>query len=369
MKKDTLIHAHGGDLDAIEKTYGIPRCEIIDFSGNINPLGFPKKTKANLSANLDIITTYPDKDYTSLRKSIGGYTGAQHENIVVGNGSTELISTFIKSVNPKKAIILGPAYSEYEKELEKINSNFKYFPLEEADNFSINIDKLLSLLTEEIDMFIACNPNNPTGTIITSLQMEELLIHCKSRSISVMVDETYIEFSDNIDEICSIALTTKYDNLFVIRGISKFFSAPGLRLGYGISSNKKFHTLLKSNQDPWSVNSLAAFAGEKLFDEKEFIAKTHRLISSEREKALKEFETWNNIKSYPSSSNFILLKLLTDTITSAEIFHELIQKKMLIRDASSFTFLDNSFIRFCLLLPDQNANLINSLKTLIEKDN
>ena len=131
-----------------------------------------------------------------------------------------------------------------------------------------------------------------------------------------MVDETYIEFSDNINEICSIPLTNKYDNLFVIRGVSKFFAAPGLRLGYG--------------------------------------------------KALDEFSTWKNLKAYDSSSNFILLKLLTDKITSAEIFENLIQKKYLIRDAETFTFLDNTYLRFCILTPQQNCGLIKELKALIE---
>ena len=97
-----------------------------------------------------------------------------------------------------------------------------------------------------------------------------------------MTDETYIEFSDEIDKICSIPLVEKYDNIFVIRGISKFFAAPGLRLGYGITSSKKFHDMLAQNQDPWSVNILASYAGEQIFTDTEFIEKTKKLISSER---------------------------------------------------------------------------------------
>lgn len=367
MKKETLTHSHGGDLDAINRIYGIPTEDIIDFSGNINPYGFPENVRSELSNNLHIISTYPDKEYTALRKSIALYTGANWQDIAVGNGSTELISTFIKSVNPKKAIIIGPSYSEYEKELEKLKSDFKYFPLEEKEDFLLNLDKLLAALSEDVDLLVACNPNNPTGTVITTSQTEKILAHCKINSISVMIDETYIEFSDNIENICSIPFTLKFDNLFVIRGISKFFSAPGLRLGYGISSNKNFHALLKSNQDPWSVNSLAAFSGERLFSEENFIKQTHLLVSSERKKLMAELETWHNIKAYPSSTNFILLKLLTDKITSWEIFENLIQKNMLIRDASSFTFLDDTFIRFCILLPDQNRMLIENLKSLIEK--
>ncbi len=90
-----------------------------------------------------------------------------------------------------------------------------------------------------------CNPNNPTGTAITTSQLDEILAHCKKNNTAVMVDETYIEFSDkNLSEICAIPLTNKYDNLFVIKG-GKFFATPGLRLGYGISSSKAFKSLLK----------------------------------------------------------------------------------------------------------------------------
>ena len=99
-----------------------------------------------------------------------------------------------------------------------------------------------------------------------------------------MVDETYIEFSDDINDICSIPLAEKYDNIFIIRGISKFFAAPGLRLGYGITSSSKFHKLLAENQDPWSVNILASYAGEQIFTDTEFINKTRELISAERER-------------------------------------------------------------------------------------
>lgn len=363
---EKLMHQHGGDLYAIEKKYHIPKQEIWDFSGNINPLGFPPNVKKALAENLDIVSTYPDKNYTALKNSISNYTGANPNYITVGNGSTELISTFIKTVHAKKTLILGPAYSEYEREAQLCGSEFSYFALEEKNKFFVDTEKLLQALTPEIGLLIICNPNNPTGTAITQKQMELLLSQCKKNHTYVMVDETYIEFSDNLDEICSIPLVESYDNLFVIRGISKFFAAPGIRLGYAICSNKTFLSVLKKVQNPWSVNILASFAGEQLFQETEFIKETKQLITTERKKALQEFSVWKNIEAFPSSSNFILLKLLTNKISSSEIFERLIVKKLLIRDASSFTFLDESYLRFCILKPEQNAALLKELKYIIE---
>ena len=181
-----------------------------------------------------------------------------------------------------------------------------------------------------------------------------------------MIDETYIEFSDSIENICSIPLAEKYDNLFVIRGISKFFAAPGLRLGYGITSSEAFHKLLALNQDPWSVNILASYAGELIFTDKEFIENTKTLISKERIKAFTELKSWKNVRVYESSSNFILVKLLTNKITASEIFEHMVRKKMVIRDASSFTYLDESFLRFCILSPEENKKLLEELKILVE---
>ncbi|MBR4113361.1 MAG: aminotransferase class I/II-fold pyridoxal phosphate-dependent enzyme, partial [Anaerotignum sp.] len=232
-----MNHAHGGDLDAIQRTYGIPKEEIIDFSGNINPLGFPKAAEEALKDNLHLICTYPDKKYKDLKKAIGAYTGADASHIVCGNGSTELIATFIQTINAEKSVIMGPAYSEYEREITLNGGKFEYFPLREEDNFRLNLPALLEALTPDVGMFIACNPNNPTGTAIHVNEMRIILEHCKKIGASVMIDETYIEFSDILDDICSIPLVAEFDNLFVIRGTSKFFAAPGIRLGYGMSSN------------------------------------------------------------------------------------------------------------------------------------
>ena len=282
METKPLMHQHGGDLDAIERKYGIPKAEILDFSGNINPLGFPESVKTALAQNLDIISTYPDKHYTALREAIGTYTGANPEHIVVGNGSTELIGTFIKTVNAKKSLIMGPAYSEYEREVSLTGGTFDYFPLKAEDDFVIDLDALLAALTPEIGMFVACNPNNPTGSALTVSQLRTILTHCKETGASVMIDETYLEFADNLDEICAIPLAAEFDNLFVIR------------VGYGVSSNEAFRHRLQTNQDPWSVNSLAAFAGERLFTDKAFHDTTKKLISDERKKALEELSTWKN---------------------------------------------------------------------------
>ena len=151
-----------------------------------------------------------------------------------------------------------------------------------------------------------------------------------------MIDENLYDFVKIWRNVVLFHLLKKFDNLFVIRGTSKFFAAPGIRLGYGISSNAVFLETLKQNQDPWSVNSIAAFAGELLFSDKEFIQQTKTLISTERKRCIEQLRQFQNMTVYASSSNFILMKLQTNAINSHKIFEKLIQKKLLVRDASSF---------------------------------
>ena len=103
-------HFHGSDLEKIEAVYGIKKEDIISFSANVNPLGVSFRLRETLTNHIDAITSYPDREYTSLRKCIAEYTGADFENIVVGNGSTELISLFIQIAHPSKALIVGPTY-------------------------------------------------------------------------------------------------------------------------------------------------------------------------------------------------------------------------------------------------------------------
>ena len=137
-------HFHGSDLEKIEKVYGIRKEDIVSFSANVNPLGVSPRLRETLASHIDAITTYPDREYTSLRECIAAYTGTEPEHVIVGNGSTELISLFIQIEHPKKAIIVGPTYSEYEREISLGGGTSLYYPLREKDGFLLDTDDFTS---------------------------------------------------------------------------------------------------------------------------------------------------------------------------------------------------------------------------------
>ena len=124
-------HFHGSDLEKIEKYFGIPKEKITGFGANVNPLGISPKMKEGLATHLDVLTAYTDPEYTELRKHIASYAGCKPEQVLVGNGCTELISLFIGIHHPKKALVVSPTYSEYERELRLVGSEVNYYALKE----------------------------------------------------------------------------------------------------------------------------------------------------------------------------------------------------------------------------------------------
>lgn len=358
-------HFHGSDLEKIETIYHIKKEDIISFSANVNPLGISNKMKSTLAEHLDAITTYPDREYTALRKAIASYAGTQYENVIVGNGSTELISLFIQLRHPKKAMILGPTYSEYEREISLGNGTTVYYPLREEDNFEINIEDFCASLNDTIDLLVLCNPNNPTSTAVSTKNIRRILDTCMVHGIFVMIDETYVEFVPDVKAVSAVSLTNDYSNLIILRGTSKFFAAPGLRLGYAITGNMDLIREVNTRKNPWTINTLAEIAGRLMFSDIEYIEETRNLITNERNRILNILDRWDSVKYYQPQANFILLRLLNPGIDADFVFDYCIRKGLMIRNCASFPFLDNSYIRFCIMKPEQNAELLGTLSEIL----
>lgn len=358
-------HFHGSDLEKIQQIYHIKKEEIISFSANVNPLGISSKLRNSLSRHLDAITVYPDREYKELRQCIAQYAGSQPENIIVGNGSTELISLFIQTYHPKKAIILGPTYSEYEREITLGGGSTVYYPLREELGFQMDVQDFCSHLNDSLDLAVLCNPNNPTSTAISASEMRQILDACLQHGIFVMVDETYVEFSEQVDAVSSVSLTNYYTNLIILRGTSKFFAAPGLRLGYAVTGNQDLIRTINTRQNPWSISSLAEIAGRLMFQDHEYMENTRNLILSQRKRMYDTLDFWDTVKVYPPAANFILARILKKGIDADQLFDHCIRQKLMIRNCSTFPFLDNHYFRFCIMNPEQNSLLLKALREVL----
>lgn len=352
-------HFHGSDLEKIEQIYHIKKEAITSFSANVNPLGVSQKLKQCLSDHIDAITSYPDREYASLRKSIAAYTGASAEHIMVGNGSTELISNFISIISPKKALLFAPTYSEYEREINLCGGTFAYYYLKKEHDFRLPMDEFKKVLTPDLDLLILCNPNNPTSTTLTTNEIRNILVECKESEIYVIIDETYVEFVENLADVTAIPLVKEFDNVIILRGISKFFAAPGLRLGYSVCGNHRLLDEIKEKKNPWTINSLASIAGELMFSDETYIQETRTLIAGERKRLCEKLSSCADLKVYPSTANFVLVEIRKEGVTAFDLFEAAIQKGLMIRDCSTFQGLDDTFFRFCFMSPEKNDALMD----------
>lgn len=359
-------HFHGSDLEKIERIYHIKKEDITSFSANVNPLGVSYKLRETLANHIDAITAYPDREYTSLRESIAAYINADKEHIMVGNGSTELISNFISIISPKRALLFAPTYSEYEREITLCGGTFEYYALKKELNFKLAVEEFNEQLSSSLDLLILCNPNNPTSTTLTTDEIRSILTACKSKGIYVIIDETYVEFVEDLSNVTAVPLVREFDNVTVLRGISKFFAAPGLRLGYAVCSNQTVLEEIKEKKNPWTINSLASIAGEIMFTDSEYIEATRTLIATERERLCSELRTCPALKVYPATANFVLVEILKNGLTAFDLFEAAIRKGLMIRDCSTFEGLGDNFFRFCFMSPEKNDELVDVILEMMK---
>lgn len=355
---------HGSDLEAIAKRYHIPQESILPYASNVNPLGISPMARQAIIDNVDAIHSYPDRDYETLRQSIANYSGAKPEQLILGNGTSELITLTIQTIAPKKTLIIGPTYSEYGRAAKLAGSEVETYMLKNLDDFELDVDMFLKALNDSIDLLIICNPNNPTGTAITREQMDTILAKCLKHDIFVMVDETYVEFVREVALISSISLTRKYDNLIVLRSVSKFFAAPGLRLGYATTANEDFLHETDNGKNPWNINVYASVAGV-MFEDDHYINLTKSLIQTERNLIYSALCSRKTIKVFKPQANFVLIKLLKENQTASEVFDYCIQRGFMVRDCTDYDGLGEKYIRFCFLKPEQNDNMVNTILEIV----
>ncbi|MFN3966958.1 MAG: pyridoxal phosphate-dependent aminotransferase, partial [Endomicrobiia bacterium] len=207
---------------------------IIDFSSNVNPLGVSSKVIKIIKSNLHKINLYPDPESKKLIKAISKFYDIEPENIVIGNGANELLYSIIFALLPRKAVLISPTFSEYERALNNIKCEIDYFPLDEKDNFFVNLSKLNKKM-KNADILFLCNPNNPTGNVVSKDKLLKFVYNLQWQRKFIVVDESFINF---IEEQSVIKQAQGIFNigLIVVRSFTKYFGLAGLRLGFAVAN-------------------------------------------------------------------------------------------------------------------------------------
>ena len=349
---------HGANVDKMAEIFNKNTEDIIDFSSNINPKVVTNLEKYILEG-LKKCTSYPDINYTKLRENISSYIKINPEHIIPGNGATEIIYLLMKNIK-KRLAILNPTFSEYERGAKLNNLEIINFMLNKEDEFSVNLKEIESNINKFDSLFI-CNPNNPNGKV---KNIEELLKIIIKYDKLLIVDETFMEFVYEEEHYSLIKYVEKYENIFIIKAVTKFFGMPGLRLGYGVTSNKKLIEDIYKHKEPWTVNSFADTLSNYIFKDEEYIKSSKEYYLKERLYMLSELRKIKELHVYDTDTNFILIKL--KNIKAEELKLKLFEKSnILIRDASNFIGLDENYIRIAIKSHEENQLILKELNKLL----
>jgi threonine-phosphate decarboxylase len=330
---------------------------ILDFSSNLTPLGTPLQIKNAIKKQLKKIENYPDVNYSNLLFALTKYTKLPESNLIVGNGAVEIIYNFCAAFLSKDTPVLIPipTFGEYEAASKLNTLRILFF---KTMDLSKNIDSFISKIPKNGCVFI-CNPNNPTGKLIPKQFVMQIVNEAKQRNSLVFIDECFIELVPQSNESI-IHKVKKFDNVLVLRSLTKSFGLAGIRIGYA-SSSKYIASVLKKIQIPWSVSSVAEFAGITALDNLHHISRSNSVIKKEYDFLKKTISSINGFECIDSTTNFILIKTKHD---STKLQKKLLGKKILVRDCKNFRGLNEHFIRIAVKSHKDNIKLVKALETI-----
>lgn len=365
------LESHGGNIYRFMEERNLSTEGIIDFSASINPLGVPESVTRKIKENINYLCHYPDPDAKQLTLKLARHYNIEPNSIICGNGSTELIYLTVRTLRPKKVLMLAPTFSEYERACKISNkSQVTSCKLKKENNFAINPDEFISAMSGNInsslvnlhssrpfDMAFLCNPNNPTGRLMKKDEVLKIADAAKQLKCYLVVDEAFIDFTTEESVVHNVK---KNPYLIVLRSMTKFYALSGLRLGFGIFPSDLIK-ILKKHKEPWTVNTAAQLAGITALNDSGYINKTFELMKNEK-KALEDGFKLLGISYFPSSANFYLIR----HDNAKKIITVLRNKGLLVRDCSNFKGLDSSYMRVAVKSKQDNMRLIEELSNFLK---
>ena len=347
---DDLPDYKGGrSLDSIKREFGFEK--VIKLASNENTLGFSPLAKAALEK---VTSFYPDGAAYNLRKRLSEKLGVSIDNLILGNGSFELIFLVALAFleNGEETIGVNPSFGWYRNVTKIMGGTYVTVPVKD---FHVDLDAILAAITPKTKIIWLCNPNNPTGTIFTAKELDDFLAKIRD-DIIVVLDEAYIAFVSEPNAPDAISLMQKHDNIISLRTFSKLEGLANLRIGYGIAQPELLAYLNKVRM-PMNVNGAAQLAALAAIDDEEFKQKTLENIRSERKRYYEAFDRWG-VRYTISNTNFVFFDAGTDT---KPIVAEILSKTgVLIR--SGVDFGHPTTLRISIGSPEENKLVLELLE-------
>jgi len=346
---------HGGNLAWAAALAGCPPEAILDFSASISPLGPPKSAIAAIQAHLGNLNSYPDPDYRELRTALGQVHELPPEWILPGNGSAELLTWAGRDLAELAVTLVTPAFGDYWRVLKAFNAKVQSCPIfldERQQGTDISTPPLPHSSSES--GLLLNNPHNPTGYLFS----REIILPYLEQFSLVVVDEAFMDFLPPDQEQSLSSVVQAYPNLVILRSLTKFYSLPGLRLGYAIAHPDRLQRW-QQWRDPWPVNTLAAAAAVAVLQDTEFQRKTWSWLPPVRSALFQALAQIPALQPYPSAANFLLVQ---SQQPSSQVQQRLLERyQILIRDCLSFPELGDRYFRIAVRSHEENQRLVQAI--------
>jgi len=347
---------HGGNVVWAASIAGCSPDRLLDFSASINPLGPPQSAIAAITSHLHRVTLYPDPRYSELRQHLGRFHQLPPEFVWPGNGAAELLTWMARQFRACKdsVYLLTPAFGDYERALQAFGVSIQPYPLD----WSRETPPLPDPANSGSGLLLN-NPHNPTG----QLWSREEILPILDRFEFVVIDEAFMDFLDPSEEQSLIPLIQNYPHLVIVRSLTKFYSLPGLRLGYAIAHPARI-AQWQQWRDPWPVNILAEVAGIAAIGDRDFQQQTWTWLPPTRESLLEGLRSLPGCHPYPGAANFLLVKVDRSV---KELQEQLLKEhQILIRDCISFPELGDRYFRIAIRSPIDNQRLLDALRNVYQ---
>lgn len=351
---------HGGDLFAAARKFGGRAEDFCDFSSNINPLGPPPGLVEELKQHLAWdLGRYPTPQASDLRAALAAWLEVPPQQLLLGNGASELIHFFLLWRRPVQAFLPSPTFSEYERAARLAGAKVKRIPF-----LSFTLTQLEAALQElpGPGLLVICNPNNPTGSMIPASSLEKILQQAGAKGIDLLLDESFFPLTGKprAESLCG----RHYANLWVVTSLTKLWALPGIRLGFLYNAGEKIAALTR-NGDPWRVNALAQRAGLYCLQNSDHLHKSVAFILAEKEHMGQELAKIANLVVFPATANFFLLRCVKEGFSSTALQRYLASRAILIRNAANFPYLDETYFRVTVRCRADNMRLVQGLQAYI----
>ncbi|OQW37506.1 MAG: hypothetical protein A4E19_12555 [Nitrospira sp. SG-bin1] len=360
------VRAHGGDVYTAARELGCDPAEILDFSASINPLGPSPDVWKAIAKSRYVLVHYPDPDCWDLRQALATFWSIEPEQIVVGNGSTELIDALPRALGIHRLLVVQPTFSEYAAAMVRAGGQATALYADRRDEYAIPIDRLSQVMETglgdgcSIDGVIICNPNSPTGQACTADDVARLAGIARRRGLWLIIDEA---FADYCPERSVLSRASSWSHVVVLRSLTKFYALPGLRVGYAVATQATIRQL-RRQLPPWSVSMMGQVAALAALNETAHARKSLRFMVRERERMRTMLAAFPGCVVMPTYANYFLVELPRGR-HARDITEQLRKRGLLIRDCSAVPGMNPRSIRLAVRTVQENNRLVRSFAQLL----